>query len=78
MTDRELTHNPKLLDMRARRARSQPIVRGDVVHLVPTRGAEYDGLVVDVVHHPLYGLWYDVLARGRVCQFEAERVSRLG
>ena len=75
--DKELTHNPKLLAMRERRANSRPIGRGDTVHLFPCRGPEIDGLVVDVIHHPLYGLWYKVLAEGKEREYEAERVSRL-
>lgn len=70
-----LTHNPKLLAMRARRARSATMARGDVVCVMPSRGIEVLGLLVDRIETAHYGVWYDVLVRGQVRRFDAERVS---
>lgn len=71
-----LTHNPKLLAMRARRAQGGPLARGDTVCVMPSRGVEIRGLLVDQIDTAHYGVWYDVLVGGRVRRFDAERVSR--
>lgn len=74
--EREITPNAKLEMIRAERAASAPMARGDLVKVWPSRGEAVRGLLVDQVAHPLYGLLFDVLVGGRVRRFEAERVSR--
>lgn len=72
-----LTPNAKREAMRELRERSGPIARGDLVHVVPSRGEALTGLCVGEFRHPLYGVCFDVLVAGRVVRFEAERVSRM-
>ena len=74
--EREITPNAKLELMRAERAASAPMVRGDEVKVYQSRGLPVKGLLVDPVEHPYYGLLYEVLIHGQVKRFEAERVSR--
>ncbi len=51
------------------------MARGDVVCVMPSRGIEVLGLLVDRIETAHYGVWYDVLVRGQVRRFDAERVS---
>lgn len=51
------------------------MARGDAVFVMPSRGIEIRGLLVDRIETAHYGVWYDVLIGGQVRRFDAERVS---
>lgn len=72
----EMPINGKLAYIREMKAKSPPLKRGDDVLVVPTRGEDQKGILIDVIPTDWYGIWYDVLIGGRVIRIEDGRVSQ--